>query len=247
MSRLPYKARIGSLLWLARNSRPDIAYQVNALARVAHNPGMSHWHATSMLIRYLSHTRDMGLLYERDTAVDHTPGLWKPVLWSDATWAPDYGDDAENFLATTGWVSMLGGNPVSWASHKQTLPAGSSTESEWYAAVDVAKEGVYLRRVLSDLGNPVYGPLELRCDNQSTVKQSVNGLDQRRSRHIGLRYHYLKHLCNERQIQLSYVPTAEQIGDIFTKCLPVPQHEYLRDKLRVRALEPPSGSDSVAL
>ena len=113
--------------------------------------------------------------------------------------------------------------------------------------MDEAKEGVYLRRVLADLGNPVYGPLELRCDNQSTVKQSVSGLDQRRSRHIGLRYHYLKHLCNERQIQLSYVPTAEQIGDIFTKCLPVPQNEYLRYKLGVRAFEPPPGSNSITL
>jgi len=164
------------------------------------------------------------------------PGLWKPVLWADATWAPDYGTDDDNYLATTGWVSMLGGNPVSWASHKQRVPAGSSTESEWYAATDAAKEGVYVRRLLRDLGNPVYGPITLNCDNQSAIKQSTNGLDQRRSRHIGLKHHYLKHLCNERELELAYVSTTDQIGDILTKCLPRPAHEHLRSKLKVTTL-----------
>ena len=65
MTSLPYKRRIGQMLWIARSSRPDIAYQINALARVAHNPSKIHWNASTHVIRYLAHTRDMGLVYRK--------------------------------------------------------------------------------------------------------------------------------------------------------------------------------------
>ena len=230
----PYRARIGQLLWLARNTRPDISYQVNALARVAHNPGKKHWDDSSTLIRYISHTRDYGLSYVRDPQVDPRSGEWKPVLWSDATWAPDYGTAFDNYRSTTGWVAMLGGNPVSWASHRQSVVAQSSAESEWLSANDAAKEAAYLRRVLEDIGNPVYGPVELKCDNQSAISQSVSALDQKNSRRIGLKQHFLRQQCNAGLLRLEYVSTHDQVADILTIVLPVAQHECLRDALGVQ-------------
>ena len=234
MKNLPYRARVGMLLWLARNTRPDIAYQVNALARVAHNPGLPHWHASTHLLKYVSGTRDMGLIYKRSDALAGVPGQIKPVLWSDATWAPDYGDAYDNYRSTSGWMATVGDNVLSWSSHRQSVVAQSSTESEWYAAGDAAKEAAHLRKLLVDLGNKVHGPITLHCDNQSTIKQSVNSVDQHSSRHVGQRYHYLRQQCNSGKLSLSFVPTTEQRADIFTKVLPKAPHKYLRSLLRVQ-------------
>jgi hypothetical protein len=233
MKTLPYRARIGQLLWLARNTRPDISYQVNALARVAHNPGKPHWDATSALIRYISHTRDLGLVYKRDPSYDDVPGFWKAVTWSDATWAPTYGSAFDNYRSTTGWVCMIGGNAISWTSHRQSVVAQSSAESEWFAANDGSKESIYIRRIFADLDHTMHGALPLMCDNQSAIKQSVTAMDSKNSRHIGLKQHYIRQLCNEGLLKLEYVPTQEQIADVLTKCLPVAQHEELRSKLGV--------------
>ena len=78
----PYRTRMGQLLWLSRTTFPSIAYQVNALARVAHNPAKSHWDATTKLIRYVSHNRDLGLVY---TDASHARCNVPLQLWSDAT------------------------------------------------------------------------------------------------------------------------------------------------------------------
>ena len=233
MKSKPYRKRVGQLLWIARSTRPDIAYQVNALARVAHNPGKAHWDASTYLIRYLHHTSDYGLTYVRDPVYDTTPGQWKPVAWSDATWAPDYGDVYDNYRSTTGWMVSVGQNVVNWCSHRQPVVAQSSTESEWYAAADAAKEAVHFRHMFNDLSIPIHGAISLRCDNQSTIKQSVNAVDQKNSRHIGQRAHFLRQQCNSGQLSLLFVPTKEQRADLFIKCLPTPAHEDLRRKIGV--------------
>ena len=133
----PYRKRIGMLLWASRNGRPDIAFQVNALARVSTNPGPAHWHATTQVLRYLKGTRDYALTYTRDPDLD--PSHFNPVGYSDADWAPKYGDHYDNYRSTTGWVFFLGGNAISWRSRRQTRTAKSSAESEYYAAADAAK------------------------------------------------------------------------------------------------------------
>ena len=116
MKNKPYRSRIGQLLWLSRTTFPAIAYQVNALARVAHNPGKAHWDATTKLIRYVSHNRDLGLVYSRPLDDGDTLPL---CLWSDATWAPDYGTMFDNYRSTTGWCATAHDNLLSWTSHRQ--------------------------------------------------------------------------------------------------------------------------------
>jgi hypothetical protein len=186
-----------------------------------------------MIIRYVATTRDHGLVYKRSTSLLAVPGQWKPVLWTDATWAEDYGTFYDNYCSTTGWTCMLGDCNVSWSSHKQGAVAQSSAESEWYAAADGAKEALYMRKLFRDLHIPLHGPVKVMCDNQSAIRQSVNAVDQRNSRHVGMKAHFLRQQCHAGNLQLHYVPTGEQRADIFTKCLPQPAHEHLRPLIGV--------------
>lgn len=231
MKSKPYRRRVGQLLWLARTSRPDIAYQVNALARVAHNPGKVHWDASTHIIRYLSHTKDMGLIFRRPT----TPPSG-PTVCSDANWAPDYGDGYDNYRSTSGFCvrgNEDGSNLLSWGSSQQRTVALSSAESEWNAAVESAKESAYINDLFRELSIHCQLPITLKCDNQSTIKQSIRSVDQKHSGHIGMKAHYLRQQCHNGNIKLEYVPTKQQTCDIFTKVLPTPQHEALRLSLGV--------------
>ena len=238
MQQRPFRSRIGSLLWLARVSRPDIAYQVNALARVAHNPGKRHWDDSTYLLRYLSHTQDYGLTYRRTPPGALSPGQWKSTIWTDATWAPDYGNLFDNYRSTSGWCTTVGPNTaplnlVQWNSNRQSIVALSSTESEYIAATEGAKESTYFRSLIDDLSVLQYGPTPLLCDNESTIKQAINVDSKHRSRHIGQRVHFLRQLCNQGLLDISYIPTTDQCADLFTKCLPRPAHERLRAKIGV--------------
>ena len=226
MATKPYRRRLGQLLWISRSSRPDIAYQVNALARVAHNPGLKHWQESTLLLKYLSHTQHMGLAFRHSEPS-------QICMWSDATWAPDYGTFYDNYRSTTGWGSTSGYNLLSWTSHRQPVVAQSSAESEWYAAADAAKEAEFIKNIFSDLGFPDYGAIPLLCDNQSTIKQTLNAVDQRSSRHLGMRSHFLRQQCHSKRLGLHFVPSRYQIADIFTKVLPRPAHEFLRSKIGV--------------
>ena len=125
---------------------PQIAYQVNALTRVSHNPGKAHWDATTKLIRYVSHHRNLGLVYTRPHRGDASASL---CLWSDATWAPDYGTVYDNYRSTTGWCATAHDNLLSWTSHRQSTVAQSTSESEWHAAADAAKEAAHALYVLA--------------------------------------------------------------------------------------------------
>ena len=169
----------------------------------------------------------MGLVYKRDSSVT-VRGQWKPTVWTDATWAPPYGDLSDNYRSTTGWIAQFGENTISWASHRQHATAHSSSESGWYAAGDGGKEAAHLRKLMFDLGSPFNGPINLRCDNHSTIKQTVNAVDQSQRHNIGLRNHWIRRECNNNKLRLGFVPSSEQRADALTKNLPLPAFEKLR-------------------
>ena len=117
---------------------------------------------------------------------------------------------------------------LSWGATRQPIIALSSAESETYAASEAAKDAAYVKKVFTELQLPAQLPFDLKCDNQSTIKQTLNFVDQRNSRHIGMRAHYLRFQCHSSKLKLHFVPTNEQIADLFTKLVPQPLHERLR-------------------
>ena len=104
-------------------------------------------------------------------------------------------------------------------STKQSTVALSSAESEWAAAKESAKDAAYIINLFRDLNMHFQLPLMLNCDNQSAIKQSVRSFDQKRSRHIGMRMHYLRSQCHRGEISMQWVPTKSQSGDIYTKTI----------------------------
>ena len=135
--------------------------------------------------------------------------------------------------STSKYCFSLGSVIISWSSKKQGSIAQSTAEVEYIAASTASREAVWLRKLLSDLFRTELEPTVIHCDNQSCIKLTENPVFHDRSKHIEMRYHYIRDMIQRKVLSLQYVPTAEQTVDIFTKPLPLIKFVYFRDKLGV--------------
>jgi len=211
-----YQAVVGSLLYLSTKTRPDIAFAVSSVARFCANPSRDHWTAVKRILRYLNGSRQLGLLYRANA-------LNEMVGYSDADWAGDVGDRK----STSGYVFLLGGAAVSWKSTKQTTVALSTAEAEYVALSTASQEAIWLQQLLSDLSGKVVETMTIFEDNQSTIclarNQSVHG----RTKHIDIKYHFIRDLVEAGRIELSYCATENMVADILTKGVSIKQFEKL--------------------
>ena len=204
-----YRSIIGSFRYLV-NTRPDIAFAVGVVSRYMEAPNKSHWSAVKRILRYLRGTIGYGCKYI-------TGAELRPLLlgFSDS----DFAGDVEDRKSTTGVVYFLGGNMVTWASHKQRIVALSSCEAEYVAAAAAACQGVWLSRLIADMLGVKETPVKLLMDNMSAIALSKNPVYHERSKHIDTRYHFLRQCIEEGKVEVDHVGTAEQLADIFTKAL----------------------------
>jgi len=174
MKDKPYRQCIGDLLWITRVYRYDIQYAVNACARMANNPGPKHWAAVCKILRYLNHTKNFKLVYSKPTTTaPHVTG------YADSDWAPNYGDYFDNYRSTSGSIISHNKHALTWRSRRQERVAQSSTEAEYYAAADAAKELTFISRLMKSMaydattiGTPV-----LKMDNKSAIQAAQNAQD----------------------------------------------------------------------
>ena len=225
MSEVPYRSAIGALMYLSVCTRPDIARAVNRLAKFVINPGQAHWKAVKRVLRYLQHTKEHGLKLTADDGV----GL---NAYVDASW----GDPDQDRKSTTGFLCRLGSSPVSWSSYTQSSVARSSTEAEYMALSDATQEVVWLHRLLNELGLSQSAAVVFE-DNQGCIKlaQNSSGIN-RRTKHIDVRYHYVKHVVHSGIITLKYCTTRSMVADILTKPLGKIRFEELRDLMGVHSI-----------
>ena len=210
MKKVPYISAVGSLLFLALATRPDIAHTVSVLCRFNSNPGIAHWKSVKHLFRYLRGTLDYRLVYG--------PTDSKELFTSfcDA----DHAGNPDNGRSTSGYVLRIGSGAISWSSRLQGLVAQSTTEAEFIAAVDAGREIVWMRNLLTELGYSLSEPSILRIDNQSAVTVSKNPEHHGRMKHLDLRFFWLRDQVEAGVIAPAYVPTAENAADILTKAVP---------------------------
>ena len=175
--------------------------------------------------KYLRGTSDWELVFRRGI-----PGGETLNGYVDADWASDVNDRK----STSGFVFMLAGGAICWSSKKQASVALSSTEAEYIAAAHASKEVVWLRRLLSELGQAPNAPTHLHIDNQSAIAITKNPKFHDRTKHIDVRYHFLRQKVDSEEILLTYLPTDDQVADVLTKGLVRAKHEHFLKEMGLR-------------
>lgn len=166
------------------------------------------WNALKRVLRYLKGTQDVKLKIEPNTAL-------KLSCYADADWAGDSGDRK----STTGFLFQLGTSSICWSSKKQPCVALSSTEAEYIAAAEASKELVWLRLLMQDLGLTPREPTIVYEDNQACIKlATTEGLNPH-TKHVDVRYHYLRDLVHKNVVQFRYCDTKDMTAGCLTKPL----------------------------
>jgi transposase InsO family protein len=217
----PYRKGTGKLHFLC-NTRPDITFPVNVTARYMQAPQTTHLKTMRGIIRYVKQTPNFGLFYPRGTSLSL-------LGFSDADWA----GCTETRRSTSGYIFTLGGCPISWNSKRQPTVATSSTEAEYRALMDCAKEAVWLRHLIIELGFISTEPTLIFVDNLSCIKIVKNPVFHNKTKHFELHYHYSREKSEENCISVSHMPTGEQPADILTKPLGRNKFEECRTKIGV--------------
>jgi len=223
MENIPYRQAIGALMHLAVATRPDIAFAVGMVSRYMENPGQAHWTAVKRILRYLQGTKDQGITYNNKNEI-------KLEGFSDADW----GGDRKDRKSTSGYIFKLANGPISWGSKKQQIVALSTSEAEYIALALAVQEGIWIKNLLSEILNEdQHGMDQLLIfeDNQSCMKMTKNPVNHGRTKHIDIRYHFLRDLVKKGQVKIAYKETKEMLADILTKGLSGPIHQEMMKKI----------------
>ena len=161
MSKIPYASAIGSIMYAMLCTRPDVSYALSITSRYQSDPGESHWTAVKNILKYLRRSKVMFLVYgelEDDLVVNG---------YTDAS----FQYDKDDFQSQSGYVFCLNGGAVSWKSSKQSTVADSTTEAEYIAASDAAKEAVWIKKFITGLEvvPSITNPIDVYCDKQRNL------------------------------------------------------------------------------
>ena len=240
-----YQGAIGSLLCLALGTRPDIAYAVIKLAQFSSNPTIMHWSAVRRILAYLYGTVNYRILLT--PSIKHASTNTKPSEPAEPSvpqligyFDSSYADDINDRYSTCGYVFFYMGGPVSWRSKKQQVLALSSTEAEYIAATEAAKESQWISSFLNEIGYPV-SYTTLYGDNRGANSLTMNPMYHSRTKHIDVRFRYVNELTESGSIKIEHCSTKKMIVDILTKPLPKDSFLNLRHALNIR---PPLASQS---
>jgi hypothetical protein len=228
----PYLSAIGALMYLANNTRPDIAFAVNLLARNSAAPTKRHWVGVKTVFRYLNDTKDLGLFYSRNQ---------DPILlgYTDA----GYLSDPHHGRSQTGFVFLQGGTAISWKSSKQTLTSTSTNHSEIIALFEASRECVWLRRVIHHITQScgigtAETPTIIFEDNSACVTQMESGyIKSNMTKHIIPKLFYPHELQKNGEIEILQTKSCDNLADIFTKSLPYSTFKKCVDGIGMRKLK----------
>ncbi|KAL2228761.1 UNVERIFIED_CONTAM: Retrovirus-related Pol polyprotein from transposon TNT 1-94 [Sesamum indicum] len=197
----PYASAIGSLMYAMICTRSDIAHAVAVVSRFMSNPGVMHWEAVKWILRYLRGAKDRALVF----------GKGKLTLFGfvDADFA---GSDYDKRRSTTGYVFTYGGTAVSWVSKLQKVVTLSTTEAEYVAVTKAAKELIWLQHFLGELGKP-QADVILHSDSQSTIHLAKYPALHSRTKHIEIKYHFIRQLLEKKALQLEKIQGEKNPAD----------------------------------
>jgi hypothetical protein len=215
-----YASIVGALMYAMLGTRPDLAFAVGSLSRFSSNPGTVHWTHLKRVLRYLA-----GSIHHRLTFGDggnngSSGSHGFAFGYCDADWATSI-DDRRSI---TGWVFLAAGGAISWQSQKQKSVALSTVEAEYMAECQAVKEAMWLRSLLGELGLGTTVPMTILTDSQGAMALAKNPEHHQRSKHIDIRYHFIREQVAQGAIDLVYIPTTDMAADQLTKPLSREQH-----------------------
>jgi hypothetical protein len=205
-----YQSIVGSLQHASVCTRPDITFTTCTLSRHLKDPTETHLKAAVKVVKYLKTTKKSRLR-----------------LGGSHLNIQGYADNLEDRKSTSGHLITLGTSPIIWQTKKQPIVALSTTEAEYIAATSAVTEIMWLRNLLEELNLLQDSPTTLYQDNKSTIMQISKSVIHSRTRHLDVRYHFIKEQVCSNIIKIQHIPTNEMLADIFTKGLPIQQHTYL--------------------
>ncbi|KAJ5501111.1 Reverse transcriptase RNA-dependent DNA polymerase [Penicillium freii] len=246
-----YQEKVGKIIWLMVTTRADISYAAIQLAKHARNPGQQHEQALKRLFRYLPPGFSPDLTPDRssstgyDRCISSSTGYDRCIssqqLQLHGYCDTDYvGPHSTNGLSTSGFVFHLAGGPISWASKKQACVALSSTESEYIAQALAVQEARWLILLLTELHmhDSKYAlldkPVVINADNTGAIALAKNPEYHARTKHIAVRYHFLRQEISSSSVALQYVATQQQAADGLTKPLGTTAFHRFVDQLGLR-------------
>ena len=207
-SKFNYTSLVGSLRYLADSTRPDISYITGFLGRYSHNPTKLHWQAGLRVLRYLKDTPNQCLHYR-------TQFQSSLKAFSDS----DFATCESTRRSTSGTVIMYNDVPIAWQSKRQKFVAPSTWAAEYVAGYHTAQHVICIRHLLADLQHPEQKPTPLFMDNAGAVITANTPHPTPKSKHIDVKYHYLKEQIARSRIDLQHIPSTNNAADVLTKAL----------------------------
>ncbi len=216
-----YREMIGSLMYCATMTRPDIAYAVSMLSQFLESPRTTHLKAVKRVFCYLLGTKHLKLILGGNTTI---------AGFSDADWASQH-----HRHSISGFAYFVGLGTISWSAKKQPIITLSSTEAEYVALTHAAKDILWIHKILKEFSflHNLSLPTTLYCDNQGAIRLSKDATFHGRTKHIDVHFHFIRQTITSRDVELLYIPTEKMVADIFTKSLARVKFERFRAELNV--------------
>ena len=196
-------------------TRPDVSQALSVTSRYQSNPGLQHWIAVKNILKYLRRTKDTFLVFGGESEL-------RVKSYTDAS----FQTDPDDFKSQSGFVYILNGGAISWKSSKQDTVADSTTEAEYIAASEAAKEGCWIKKFVEELGvvSTIVDPIELYCDNNGAIAQAKEPRSHQRSKHVLRRYHLIREIVARKDVKISRVDSEDNTADPLTKPMTQAKH-----------------------
>lgn len=212
-----YMTMVGSMLWLAATTRPDIAHATSVVARFVSNPGMPHYNAVIRMLVYLRTTKTFGLVFDMPK-----PGAGLEA-YADANWCTKF--------STSGALYYYDGCLFGWYSRLQRSVCHSTAEAEYQSASSAAREGIFHREVAVDIGDLPVGPSKLLLDSKSAIDMCYDPCQFKKTKHILRDAHFLRDVVAREVFKPEHVSSEEELADIMSKAVSRPIFLQLRPHL----------------
>ena len=222
-----YQKAVGMLNYLALHTQPNITFVTNLLAQFTSSPTEAHCSSVKHLLQYVKGTKSMGILYTQ--TLDPNDGI---CGWADA----DYTTSLVSKKSTSGYVITMYGNPICWSAKKQCVAAQSTTEAEFVAINQCAKQLRWLTNLVLNLHIKIQAPI-LKNDNSGASIISKEAQLNENTKHIEVKFQYVLELVSKKQLEIQQVLTAETIADGLTKPIGFIKLEVSRDQLHLTKSE----------